>query len=121
MYVKRETVTITTNVDGDATDYTGIVRGRIKSIQYVKTDYADTVDFTITSAITGREILTVTGVTDSALYAPRQDTHTTGGVAATYDGTRKVLDDIFIADEKIKIVVAQGGNTKSGTFRVTVA
>lgn len=43
------------------------------------------------------------------------------GAALLYaaGGTAQV-DYVFLADERVKIAIAQGGNVKSGTFYVTV-
>jgi len=31
-----------------------------------------------------------------------------------------LLEDIYLTNERVKIVVSNGGNTKSGTFKVIV-
>lgn len=121
-YAETETITVTTDASGEATvlstkDYTGTVR----LIKYTKTNYEDTADFTITSVTTGQTLWAQSNVTASTSVCPKQATHlNTTGVAATYDGTRAALDDIVLAGEKISIVVAQGGNVKTGAFRVVV-
>ncbi|HEB79287.1 MAG TPA: hypothetical protein ENI79_02280 [Rhodospirillales bacterium] len=113
-----QTVALTTDASGDATGYTEVIRGRIESVEYVKTDFADGVDFTITLEDTGVNVWTQTNVNAAVVVAPRQATHSTAGVAATYDGTRAVLERIPVAHERVEIVIAQGGNVKSGTFKV---
>jgi hypothetical protein len=119
MYVQRHTVTITTDASGDGTGYTGAISGRVLGIRYVKTDYADTVDFTITANTTGQAILTVANVTASATYYPRDQVHDTAdGSALTMDGTRKMVAPVALGQDTVKIVVAAGGDTKSGTFYV---
>ena len=119
-YAERHTVTVTTNASGAGTGYTPVVTGRIIAIIYSKTDFADGVDFTITSETTGQTIWSQENVNASATVAPRQATHSTAGVAATYDGTRAVLAAVVVANERVKISVASGGNTKTGTFYVIV-
>lgn len=119
-HVERFSVTVTTDADGSATAYSDAVNGLLKQIRYVKTDFADGSTFTITSDETGETLWAETGVNASATRAPRQAVHTTAGVAATYDGTRATLDLIAVTG-KIKIVIASGGNTKTGVFHfVTV-
>lgn len=120
MFTKRVTVAVTTAADGTGLGYSNPVNGRILSVQYVKTDYDDGVDFTITTETTGQTVWTQSDVNASAVKVPRQATHSTAGVAATFDGTRPVLEPVFVADERIKIAIASGGNVKSGTFHITV-
>lgn len=121
MFVERHVVALTTAVGGGATGYTGTVTGRILSIRYVKTDFADGVDFTITSEATGETILAKADVNASATFHPRGPTHDTAGVAALFAaGGSGVNDHIVLAKDRVKIVVAQGGDAKTGTVHVTV-
>jgi len=120
-YIQRFTVTVTTIADGSATAYTPNFSGKISQIRYVKTDYAAGVDFTITSEATGETIWTQADVNASATVAPRQATHSTAGVAALYaGGGTAILEPIAIAADRVKIVIAQGGDTKVGTFHFLV-
>jgi len=121
MYVERQTVTLTTDASGDATGYSGVVTGHVIQCRYVKTDFADGVDFTITSEATGETIWTETNVNASATRATRQPTHSTAGVAALYAaGGTAVTDSVAIAKDRIKVVVASGGNTKTGTIHFLI-
>ena len=120
-YIERHTVAVTTIADGSATAYSPVVTGRILQCRYVKTDYADTVDFTITAEATGETIWAESNVTASATRAPRQATHTTAGVAAAYAaGGSGVLDHVAVAKDRIKIVLADGGNVTTGTFHFII-
>jgi len=119
MHAERHTVTVTTNADGDGTGYTPPVTGRIVSIVYEKVDFANGVDVTITAEATGETIWAEENVNASTKRAPRQATHSTAGVAALYAAAgQPVLDEIVVANDRIKVVVAQGGNVKSGKFHV---
>lgn len=121
MAPKRYVVSVTTNADGDATAYTPVLNGRLAQIHYVKTDFADGVDFTITSEATGMSLWTDTNVNASAERAPRQLLYSTAGVASLYAATFGVYEgQIVLAADRVKIVVAQGGNVKSGTFHIVV-
>ena len=121
MRVERHRVTLTTDASGDATGYTPVINGRILAIVYNKTDFVDGVDFTVTGATTGTSIWAESNVNASATRAPRQATHSTAGAAALYAaGGTAVNDHIAIAEERVKIVVAQGGDTKTGTVDVIV-
>lgn len=123
MYARRHTVSVTTAADGSATAYTPTtVNGRILSIQYVKTDFDNGVDFTITTETTGQGLWTESNVTASKTVAPRQPTHDQVGGAALYAaGGTAVGGPIFACGERVKIAIAQGGNTKLGQFRVVIA
>ncbi|MER8540253.1 hypothetical protein [Mesorhizobium sp. M0520] len=122
MHVERKTVAITTAADGSATAYTeGAATGRILQARYVKTDFADGVDFTITSEATGETIWQQSDVNASATVAPRQPTHSTAGVAALFAAAGAAVNDhIAIANDRIKIVIAAGGNAKTGTFHFLI-
>lgn len=116
-FANRITVTVTTDASGDATAYTTVVTGKLSQIRYVKSDFDAGVDFTITAEATGETLWAQNDVNASATVAPRQATHSTAGVAALYAAAGSaVLDKIALANDRIKIVVAQGGNAKSGTF-----
>jgi len=123
-YAERHMVPVVTNAAGDATGYTPVVTGRIIAISYIKhgtTPYADTVDFTITSETSGQAVWAELNVVASKVAAPRQATHDTVGAAALYAAAgAAVRDHIAVAQERVKIIVAQGGDTKTGTFAVIV-
>lgn len=118
-YAQRHVVSVTTIADGSATAYSPVVTGKISQIRYVKTDFADGVDFTITAEATGETIWTDTNINASETVAPRQPTHDTAGAAAVYaGGGSAVLDKIALANDRVKIVIASGGDTKTGTFHI---
>jgi hypothetical protein len=118
VYARRLTVAVTTDGSGNATVYSeAIDYGLLSQIRYVKTDFADGVDFTITAEATGETLWAESDVNASATRAPRQATHSTAGAASLYAATgTAVQDKIAIAKDRIKIVIASGGNAKSGTF-----
>lgn len=122
-YVERHTVVPVTGT-ATAEAYTPVITGKLISIQYVKAgsnNYSDGVDFTITTETTGRNLWVDTDVNASEVVAPRQPTHDTAGAASLYaSGGEPVEDHIYIAQERIKIAIAQGGNGTTGTFHITV-
>lgn len=121
MALRRFEVTVTTASDGTATAYSPYLSGYIHEIHYVKTDYADGVDFTITAEATGETIWAQSDVNAAVVKAPRQATHSTAGVAALYaSGGVAVNDRIAIGRDRVKIVLAQGGNAKTGKFIIIV-
>jgi hypothetical protein len=119
-YIQRLAVVATTIADGSATAYSDTVTGKLSQVRYVKpasASYSDTVDFVITAEATGETLWAEDNVTASATRAPRQATHSTAGAAALYaGGGAAVLDKIALASDRIKIVIANGGDTKTGTF-----
>lgn len=120
MAIRKFTVTPVTGT-ATATAFTPYFSGYIESIEYVKVDYADTVDITITADVTGEAILSLTDQTTSIVKRPRAATHTTEGAAALYaSGGTAVNDRIALSRDRMKIAIAQGGDGKSGKFIVTV-
>lgn len=118
---RKFTVPATVAAGGGGTFYTPWLSGRLESIQYVKDDFADGVDFTITADETGENIWTDTNINASETVRPRAATHTTAGVAAIYAAAAPVNDRIALGRDRVKIVIAAGGNATSGTFVVTLA
>jgi hypothetical protein len=119
--MNRYKVPVVTAADGSATVYSPRVAGRLHSISYVKNDFASGVDFTIAAEATGENLWTESDVNASTVRNPRAPTHTQAGVAALYAaGGVAVLTPIALANDRIKIMIAQGGNVKSGTFHFLV-
>lgn len=120
-YIERHVVTITTAAGGGGTGYTPVVNGFIQAIRYVKTDYADGVDFDVTAETSGIVIWDEDNVNASKTVYPRAATHDTLGVASLYAaGGEPVETYIPVSTERVKIVVAAGGDTKVGVFHVYI-
>jgi len=121
MTIRRFRVPVTTASDGTATAYSPYLSGYLHQIQYVKTDYADGVDFTITAEATGETIWAESNVNAAAIKAPRQATHSTAGVAAVYAAAGTAVNDrIALGRDRVKIVLAQGGSAKAGVFNILI-
>lgn len=124
MHAEVQTVAITTDASGDFTGYTNVVNGRVLQVRLdvPGTDgLAATSDITITDENTGASILALTDQNGDGTWAPRQPTHSLAGAAALYAaGGTAVNDYVVVATSRIKVVVAQGGNAKTGTLYVTV-
>src|SRR6187402_2058550 len=117
MTMRRFVVNVVSDASGNATVYSPYLSGYIHEIHYIKTDFADGVDFTITAEATGETIWTQSDVNAAAVKAPRQATHSNVGVAALYaSGGVAVNDRIALGRDRVKIVVGSAGNTKSGAF-----
>lgn len=120
-YTEVKTVAVTTDSSGDVTAYTPSITGRVISIRYVKGDFTNGVDFTITSENTGQTIWTDTDINASETVAPRQPIHDTAGVALVYNSDNDpITDHIYLANDRVKIVIASGGSATTGTFHVTI-
>lgn len=123
--MKRYKVALTTASDGTVVGYTPRLSGKLMQIEYVKdggaNPFANGVDFTITGEATGIGLWTESDVNASAVRAPRLPTHSQAGAAALYaSGGVGVLAPIALANDRVKISIAQGGNAKVGTFHVLV-
>lgn len=125
--VRRYVLSVTTDSSGAATVSTKeTVAGHVCAIRYVPAasnglDTASVV--TITGAESGIGIYKKTAIGTSALdLLPRAATHlASDGSAALYAaGGTAVGARVPVANEAITLVVAQGGDTKSGTFHVYV-
>lgn len=120
-FAQRHEVALTTIADGSVTGHSPVITGLLSQIRYVKDDFAAGVDFTITSEATGETLWTEADVNASKTVAPRQATHSTVGVASLYAAAGEPVEDkIALANDRIKIVIAQGGDTKSGTFHLVL-
>ena len=113
---------LTTDASGDVTGYadTGHSGGMLSAIRYVvdgTSPYDTGVDFTITEEDTGQAIITVTnaGTASLSLY-PRIATVSTANAALLYAAGGAAVSDLMPIAGRIKVVVAQGGNTKIGNF-----
>lgn len=116
----KHSITITTVTGGTATAYLPKLNGKLMSIRYVKDDYADGVDFTITGEDTAENLWVDTNINASEIVRPRIAVQDNAGDDITYDGTRKIYEPYNLVDERIKIVIAQGDDAKAGTFHVLI-
>lgn len=121
MTIRRFVVTATVDSDGDAEVYSPVLSGKLVSIRYVKTDFTDGVDFVVTAEDTAETIWSEEDVNASASRYPRAPTHSTAGAASLYAAAGEAVNDmIALGQDRIKIVVASGGDTKSGAFHLTI-
>ncbi|MBK8772808.1 MAG: hypothetical protein KA788_09540 [Lacunisphaera sp.] len=119
--MRRHVVSVTTASDGSATAYSPYISGKIHAIHYVKTDFTDGVDFTITAEATAETIWTEANVNAAKACFPRGATHSNAGVAALYaSGGVAVNDKIALGRDRVKIAIASGGNAKTGAFHILV-
>ena len=121
-YPLSGTINITTDAAGDGVGYSPVMFGYIELVAYAKdgtTPFEDTVDFTITTETTLQNVWVENNVTASKICRPRVATQDTAGVNALYAAAGEtVKTKILLEGERLKIVVANGGNAKLGAFRV---
>ena len=121
MAIRRFVVTPITDTNGDATYYSPRVSGKLVSIRYVKTDYTNGVDFTITAEATGETLWTESNVDATAQRYPRAATASTAGAASLYAAAGTAVNDmIALGADRVKIVVGSGGSTHTGAFHIVI-
>lgn len=122
--MRRFKITVTTAADGSATAYSPRLSGKLHAVHYVphgSTPYDNTVDMTITSEATGQSLISRANVAAAFVAYPRVATSDAAGAASLYAaGGTAVQDKIALGNDRIKIVLAQGGNAKVGTLHFLV-
>lgn len=108
---------ITTDGDGAAiVDASGKVNGQLYAVEWVLGDIATGVDAVLSERerVSGvdRTLLTLTNADANAIYYPRYVVHSEAGAALT--GTSGGDRVMALLTGKPRIVVANGGATKSG-------
>lgn len=121
MTIRRFVVTALSDGSGNFTGYSPYLTGYIHAIEYVKTDYTDGVDFTITAEATGETLWTESNVNAAKVCMPRGATHSNAGVAALYaSGGVAVNDRIALGNDRVKIVIGSAGAAHTGAFHILV-
>jgi len=122
--MKRYKVTATVDASGSVTAYSPRCSGLLHAVHYVpdgSTPYDNTVDMTITSEATGESILTRSNVSAAFNARPRVPTSDAAGTASLYAaGGTAIQDKIALGNDRVKIVLAQGGNAKTGAFHILI-
>ena len=125
MYVQKQTIALKGSVTGAGDFYSEVVSGKILSVTYTKHATAPleaTTDITITVEGTAQAVLTLTDQNATATWAPRQVVITnTSGAALLYSTSNPVEDYIFMANDRVKVSIAQAGAaTLLGTIEVLI-
>lgn len=122
MAARTYRVSVTTAADGSATVLSPPLGGRLAQIHYIKTDFADGSTFTITSDATGQTLWSESGVNASTVRMPRAATHSTAGAGSLYAAGGTAVNDMIRLGrpDKVKIVIASGGNAKTGVFLIVM-
>lgn len=111
-------LTGTTDESGDLTVNGDLpVMGVLYAVEWIDGSFDDGVDAVITVQNTpsgvAQTLLTLTDANDDKWYFPRVAVHSNAGADLTYDGTY-VIPTMSIVVGTPRMVVAQGGDTKTG-------
>lgn len=123
MTVRKHTVRVLSIADQSGLGYSPYINGYIESVQYVKTDYANGVDFTLTAEATGEGIWAEDNVNAAVIKYPRAALHNIVGTAELYVAAGEAVNGrIALGRDRVKIVIAAGGAAgKIGDFVITVS
>ena len=114
--IHKVTATITTDSSGDATVYLGSkLRGRVHAIKYTKGSLDAGTDIVVTGETTGVAILTDSPGNNEWFYPRAFPNQVTDGAAGTVPS-----EDVHVLNERIKVVVAQGGNAGTGSIEAYI-
>jgi hypothetical protein len=120
----RFKLTVTTAADGTVTAYSPRVAGKLHSVHYVPdgtNPYPNTVDMAITAEATGESLVSRSNVSAAFVAYPRAPTSAADGTAALYAAAGTAVQDrMALASDRIKLVLAQGGNAKVGVFHLLI-
>lgn len=123
-YIERHVVSISTDGSGDDTEYTAVVTGCVLQVKY--TPGASPIDtngdLDITGEVSGVVIANHDNIGTSAFTKVYlQATHGVDGSASLYAaGGEPVEALICVANERIKVVIANGAASKTGDFYIYV-
>jgi hypothetical protein len=114
--MKKVTAAIACDGSGNATVYLGSrLRGRVHAIQYVKGTLDAGTDLVITGETTEVAIMTDSPAASEWFYPRAFPNQATDGAAEA-----DAILDIHVLDERIKVVVAQGGASGAGSISAFV-
>lgn len=118
MLVKYSITITTSGTTGEG--YFPKTNGKLMRIRYVKDDYTDDCDFTITGEDTDEQIWKENDVNASVIKRPRMAIHDNTGFYITYNAKEIVYEPYVLKDERIKVAIAQAGDGEKGTFEIVV-
>lgn len=121
-YVKRVEIPIVLDGIGNFETDTEPLYGVLSSIVFNGTDAFDTADVTIVDSAAQITVYgeTISGIVDVMTRAPRRATHSTLGVAATYNGTAARLLPFAFQGRTLNIEIAGGVGEAEGTIHLVL-
>lgn len=115
----RRSVTVTCTTGGAATAYIPsstsndpAIQGKIYAVHYVRGTMSTGSDLTITAEAFAETVWTESNVAATKTVYPRRTINNTAG------GSTTARESVVVANDRLKIVVAQGGSGGTGTFTV---
>lgn len=105
-------LSLTTNGSGAASGFSDPFTGRVLAIEYVKTDFASGVDFTIMKEDTAENLWTEENQDATITCYPRVLLQSVVGADLT------AVYDAPVVAGRVSFAVANGGSAKVGKFRV---
>ena len=121
-YIARHVLEIVTDSSGDATAFTPHVDGIIQAIRYIDGDFDTGGTITITADKSGLDVLAVANTSADGTYYPRAAAQNTTAGELNYGSATgaPIPTGIPVAGESLKVVVANGGDSASGTLHFYV-
>ena len=117
-------IALTGDGTGSATGFTsGPVSGRILQVLYTPgtAGFANASVITITGEETGTVIQTITTSGTAAFQTrPKQNVSGPTGTVGIYAAGATTMDDVIIANERVKVLASNIGANKSGTVSIIV-
>lgn len=125
MYVERHEIAVLTDASGDFEGFTPVVSGRVLQVRYIPdgtSPLATGADLDITGEGSGVVVAGHDDIGTAAFTrAYRQATHGADGSASLYAATGEPVESaVVVAQERVKLVIANGGAAKAGVFHVYV-
>ncbi len=116
VHTEKDTVTVTSIADGTGSSQSRPFIGRVLTVRYVKTDYADTVDFVHTMEDSAESLWTELNVTASQTVNPRLIVD--DGVGSAIAGEPDYITSE--GGERANFAISGAGDTKTGVFVLTI-
>lgn len=121
-YITPVTISLgATESDGSGTFYSEHVTGFIEALKFTLGTLTSGADLTITDESSGLPIVTWTNPANGAVVYPRAALHDTAGAAALHAAGGTALLGKIPVSGRIKVVVADGGNAKTGSLKVVIS
>lgn len=121
-FIKRLQLDVTTAPDGSSTASINTDGGGLlHQLVYVKhgtNPFANTVTFTLTEVGTGRALLTTGAIAASANFMPRDAAVSISNAALLYAAGGTAVADLIPVSGMLQLALANGGDTKQGTFYI---
>ena len=124
-FVQLQTISITTTSGGADTEYSSVVTGCVAQVRYVPDGTAplDTgADLDITLETSGVIVANHDDIGTSAFTRVYlQATHDVDGSASLYAAAGEPVEaPVCVANDRLKVIIGSGGDTKSGTFYIWI-